>query len=884
VPGAYIDEAWVLIGADFSHLAQDMQVGLTRAFAKVEPTTEKVGEGIERVFEEAAHGSNESLGDIGGPGTFTGLKTTAERAGEGIERAFDEAQRGADEALGDVGGPGLFAGVRVQAAAAGESIERSFREAQTSSSRHLRGIGIGLAAGAAGLVGGLGLLGGIAAKLGLQTAGGLEQAQIAFEELIGSAKGAQGFLADLNTFAAKTPFELPGLIDASRSLLGAGAATKDVIPTMTALGNATGALGLGQDAFARIMLATTQAMNKGKVANEELLQITEAGLPVYPMLAEALGKPVAEIQKLAEQGKLNSDVVLPKLYAQLQKNYGGAMERQSRTLVGVWSTFKDTVSLALSEGLEPLLPMLKDALPKAGEVLAGTIRGVSGFFAELIPRVAALWQDHGPKVLAFFRGAGAVIGAVSGVIADVIGWFRTLGSETEGTASELRTTFQTIWDTVRSVFTSIRSIVSTVLGWLADFWGRWGDVITATTRRALSAVLQVLRGVFQIIGGVFKVFASLLKGDWSGLWEGVKGIGRGAANILTGIFRGLWNTIRLLTGALVAAVKALWTGLWNTVRDRTRAGRDAVIGLVLGIKDRIVGFYAGAGRWLFNAGRRVLQGLWNGLIEVWNKIKSWFLAIPNWIKEHKGPLSLDLTLLAPAGRAIMQGFLNSLKAGGAAAIDYLKGIGVSVLGLFSDIGGFLTGGPTGGISGVVALGRRMAEALYGWAGQQWNALYQLWQNESGWNPMARNPSSGAFGIPQALPPGKMGPAAVAGDAAAQIAWGLRYIADRYGSPLAALQFWASHTPHWYDAGGMLPPGVTLAGGHALINLTGQPERIEGRRVVPPARGLTVDTHGAPFIQLDVHGSVDERVVPIIRRELDASWRELARLLRVGEVA
>lgn len=80
---------------------------------------------------------------------------------------------------------------------------------------------------------------------------------------------------------------------------------------------------------------------------------------------------------------------------------------------------------------------------------------------------------------------------------------------------------------------------------------------------------------------------------------------------------------------------------------------------------------------------------------------------------------------------------------------------------------------------------------------EWSCLDQLWQHESGWDPRAFNASSGAYGIPQALPGTKM---AVAGsdwrtNPATQIIWGLGYIAARYGTPCAAWSFWQSH--RWY---------------------------------------------------------------------------------------
>jgi hypothetical protein len=94
----------------------------------------------------------------------------------------------------------------------------------------------------------------------------------------------------------------------------------------------------------------------------------------------------------------------------------------------------------------------------------------------------------------------------------------------------------------------------------------------------------------------------------------------------------------------------------------------------------------------------------------------------------------------------------------------------------------------------------IAQALlstFGYDSSQMSCLVPLWMGESGWRVSAENVSSGAYGIPQALPGSKM---ATAGadwrtNAATQIEWGLGYIHDRYGSPCAAWGFKQSHG--WY---------------------------------------------------------------------------------------
>ena len=76
---------------------------------------------------------------------------------------------------------------------------------------------------------------------------------------------------------------------------------------------------------------------------------------------------------------------------------------------------------------------------------------------------------------------------------------------------------------------------------------------------------------------------------------------------------------------------------------------------------------------------------------------------------------------------------------------------------------------------------------FGWSSSQFSCLQPLWALESGWNVYASNPSSGAYGIPQALPGSKMASAGPdwQSDAATQIRWGLTYIQGNYGSPCAA---------------------------------------------------------------------------------------------------
>jgi hypothetical protein len=101
------------------------------------------------------------------------------------------------------------------------------------------------------------------------------------------------------------------------------------------------------------------------------------------------------------------------------------------------------------------------------------------------------------------------------------------------------------------------------------------------------------------------------------------------------------------------------------------------------------------------------------------------------------------------------------------------------------------------VAGAQATAQQLSASQYGWGSDQFACLVSLWSKESGWNYQAYNSSSGATGIPQALPGSKMASAGSDWQTSAttQIRWGLGYIASAYGTPCAA---WGhSQATNWY---------------------------------------------------------------------------------------
>lgn len=222
---------------------------------------------------------------------------------------------------------------------ASKKIERLEKTALNASTA----IAVGLAAATAAAG-----VGGVAA---IKLAAQWEQAEIAFSTLLRSGEEAKDFLVEMERFAAVTPFELPGIMDASRKLLAFGWNAEAIIPTMTAVGDAVAALGGGEAEISSVVRALGQMRAKGAVAAQEMTrQLAEVGIPAWDYLAETLNTTVPEAMAMVERRAVSASVGISAILQGMTRDFGGAMEIQARTMIGMWSTAKDEMR-AVARGI-----------------------------------------------------------------------------------------------------------------------------------------------------------------------------------------------------------------------------------------------------------------------------------------------------------------------------------------------------------------------------------------------------------------------------------------------------------------------------------------------------------------------------------------------------
>jgi hypothetical protein len=168
----------------------------------------------------------------------------------------------------------------------------------------------------------------------------LEVIETQFKTILGSTKAAQKQLADLQNFAASTPFQIEGLSNSTRQLLSFGVAQKDVIPTLQQLGDIASSVGAD---ISDLTIPYGRLVSTQKLTLVELDKFADRGVNLYKKLSDQTGISLKNIRDEISKGRVPFEE-FTKALGDLTSEGGmffKGMEAQSKTLSGVISTLKD---------------------------------------------------------------------------------------------------------------------------------------------------------------------------------------------------------------------------------------------------------------------------------------------------------------------------------------------------------------------------------------------------------------------------------------------------------------------------------------------------------------------------------------------------------------
>lgn len=350
----------------------------------------------------------------------------------------------------------------------------------------------------------------------------MENYSLAFENLLGDAGAAADALAAIKEDAAKTPFDVAGLVSANRLLISTGQSAEQARQVINALGNAVSASGGGNDELQRMAANLQQIANVGKAEAVDIKQFAYAGIDIYGLLADYTGKTREEVQDLT----VSYDLLATALTAASAEGgrYAGAMEAYSQTLKGQLDTLKDNSAQ-----------------------LAGAL--TEGLFAAQKELVAAAagWVDTLKETLEA-EGPGAMAAAGVQIVAEMALGIVQAAPELAGAA------FQTVADFVSGILQNLPAIANT-----------GGQMIAHLITGLAGMTADLGAAVLQIVEAIIGFF---LSGDF--IEVGVQ--------IIAGIIQGFVDALPQLVETVLSAVGEVV----DKAKQVAREGWNALKGLVTG--------------------------------------------------------------------------------------------------------------------------------------------------------------------------------------------------------------------------------------------------------------------------------------------------------------
>ena len=356
----------------------------------------------------------------------------------------------------------------------------------------------------------------------------LEQTRVAFTSMLGSADQANTMIANLQKFAAETPFEMPGVRDAAQQLLAFGYDANEIIPTLTALGNAASGLGRGQDGFNHLAFVFGQIRTTGQLMGQDVMQLAQLGVPVKDILAKNLGLTKEELARIGEQG-IDADIAIKALIDGMNERFPEMMKKQSETFEGVLSNIKDNLGQAF--GLSGL-PLFEDAknmlleIKNITDTMLANAQGGKSLFAGILPddllEKASAFGETIKKSLKDAAPAAETLMWTAGKLADVfldvgnialtalrpiIPIATRIQSVVYGAIGVIASILDTVLEIVLMVQTNVADSWDYIYDITADLWNDATEIVGDFCTAAIEFIAGVVAKIDEIVSPVVDIFA-----------------------------------------------------------------------------------------------------------------------------------------------------------------------------------------------------------------------------------------------------------------------------------------------------------------------------------------------------------------------------------------
>lgn len=452
-------------------------------------------------------------------------------------------------------------------------------------------------------------------KLGIDGNASLETSITSWTTLLGTQEQAKQMMDDITNYAASTPFSKVGVDEMAKQLSNAGFAGEDLFNQLTKFGNMGSAFGIQEDSLKEMVRQYSQVQMAQVAYTEDLNILQDRGIPIYKGLAEVMGVTVAEVKKMAGEGKITADIYNEAINS-IASNTEGAMEAQSKTFSGLMSTLQDVTSNIVTKIVEPLFNKVNELLNIAMPILDS--------FNSKLNEGQSFWTALKETVDEFLPSLNPVMEIMENLgeaITTGLGWIMDNGEALIGIVISLGTAML-----VLNVANMIQGMVEAYKAWKIATEGmtiaQW-LMNTALLANPIGLVVAAIAGLIVWLVYLWNTndgFRDAVTSAWNKILEVGKNVWNWISNFFTVSIPNAINTAINFFSQLPTKIGTFLsnsiTKMSQFVRDLGSKGLEAAKNLISNITSGLSGLPSK----MFEIGKNIIQGMINGVKNMASKV------------------------------------------------------------------------------------------------------------------------------------------------------------------------------------------------------------------------------------------------------------------------
>ena len=464
-------------------------------------------------------------------------------------------------------------------------------------------------------------------KKALEASANMEVLRQGLDFVLGSSSETEKLINGMKDLGEQSSYDTNQLIPLARQWVNMGDDAETAVSKMTKIIDLGSAFGLTAEQIGSATLALSQMAAAGKINGQDMLQLTNANIPAWKLLADHMGLSVAELRKMSEAGQLGEDAI-NELWDAIEERTQGATSRMNGTLMASFSNLEEEIQNSMAgigdiisqafnlkgilQGGSDMVSSFREALEQIkqdaesigiGQAIMNQISNVSPELAtllgtignivgEFINIVIAGWNEiyatlsnldiaailmvindvvsrAGPAVLA---AVSLIIGAINLILPVVVGLINAFANAYNTVSpyiTSMASLFQQIPVAVSTAITAISTAFSSFVSWLES--SVWQPI-----RNAAVTVINFIVGSWVAFGSFVMAAVQPLV-DWfqSSVWQPISEFATAAWNTITA----LWGQFVDWFSQVMSPVTDVASECWNAICDFASEAWDTISGI-----------------------------------------------------------------------------------------------------------------------------------------------------------------------------------------------------------------------------------------------------------------------------------------------------------------